>query len=60
MGQGTAHQTSHGDNPDVRSKPKVESGQFHSGTVKEDIMAHILPLLMIGDVLFVALENFEG
>ena len=60
MGQGTAHRTSHEDNPDVRSKPKVESGQSYSGTVKEDIMAHILPLLIIGDILFVSLDGFQG
>ena len=59
MGQGTAHRTSHGDNPDVRSKPKVESGQSFSGTVKEDITAHILPLLIIRDILFVALDVFQ-
>ena len=57
MGQGTALQTRH---PGDRSKPKMESGQFHSGTVKEDMMAHILPLLMIGDVLFVSLDVFQG
>ena len=60
VGQGPAHGTRHEDNLGDRSKPKVESGQSYSGTVKEDIMAHILPLLIIGDILFVSLDGFQG
>ena len=56
----TAHGTGHGNNPGDRSKPKVGSGQSYLGTVKEDIMAHILPLLMIGNILFDSLDRFQG
>ena len=61
MGQGTAHGTSQGTTIQVTGpKPKVESGQSYSGTVKEDITAHILPLLIIGEVIFVSLDRFQG